>query len=299
MRIAALCIGMCLAMAANASLELRQFRMGNRTRSYSIYLPDTTPTTGLPVVLAFHGGGGSGAQMASLTGFHRVAELESFIVIYPDGIAGNWNDGREAHVSEAHKQGIDDPAFIDVILEQVSRERGVNRKQIYATGISNGAIFCHYLAMKRPGLLTAIAPICGGIPVQHESAMRSATATSVLAIQGMNDPLVPFAGGMVGKNRGAVLHTDKAMELWRSAGRCLDDAKEEEIVDRFTGDGCKATRTTWYGKKHDVSLIKVFGGGHTWPGGVQYAKEELIGKTCQDFVATEVIWGFFRNHPSR
>ncbi len=38
------------------------------------------------------------------------------------------------------------------------------------------------------------------------------------------------------------------------------------------------------------------GGGHTWPGGEQYAPELVVGETCRDFDANEVIWDFFSRH---
>jgi polyhydroxybutyrate depolymerase len=45
-----------------------------------------------------------------------------------------------------------------------------------------------------------------------------------------------------------------------------------------------------------VILIRLEGGGHTWPGGLQYLPERLIGGVCRDFDATELIWTFFRRH---
>jgi polyhydroxybutyrate depolymerase len=45
-----------------------------------------------------------------------------------------------------------------------------------------------------------------------------------------------------------------------------------------------------------VILIRLEGGGHTWPGGSQYLPERLIGPVCRDFDGTELIWAFFRRH---
>ena len=46
----------------------------------------------------------------------------------------------------------------------------------------------------------------------------------------------------------------------------------------------------------EVILYTVDGGGHTWPGGVQYLPARIIGKTCRDLDANEVIWSFFKKH---
>ncbi|MCX6008557.1 MAG: hypothetical protein NTW48_00675 [Chloroflexi bacterium] len=47
----------------------------------------------------------------------------------------------------------------------------------------------------------------------------------------------------------------------------------------------------------EVVLYAIEGGGHTWPGGLQYLPELVIGKTSREFNASEVIWQFFKEHP--
>jgi len=45
----------------------------------------------------------------------------------------------------------------------------------------------------------------------------------------------------------------------------------------------------------EVVLYAVEGGGHTWPGGIQYLPEFVIDKTSREFNVSEVIWEFFKN----
>lgn len=47
----------------------------------------------------------------------------------------------------------------------------------------------------------------------------------------------------------------------------------------------------------EVVLDRIEGGGHTWPNGMQYLPERLIGRVCRDINRTEVTWEFFRSHP--
>ena len=47
----------------------------------------------------------------------------------------------------------------------------------------------------------------------------------------------------------------------------------------------------------EVVLVRLDGGGHTWPGAAQYLPARLIGRVCRDFDATRVIWEFFKAHP--
>ena len=43
-----------------------------------------------------------------------------------------------------------------------------------------------------------------------------------------------------------------------------------------------------------VILYTIDGGGHTWPGGLQYLPERIIGKTSKDLDANQLIWDFFK-----
>ena len=48
----------------------------------------------LPAVLAFHGGGSNARQMEQYTRFNDLAAKAGFLVVYPEAVDGNWNDGR-------------------------------------------------------------------------------------------------------------------------------------------------------------------------------------------------------------
>ena len=64
-------------------------------RRYRIFVPSQLRAPA-PLVLVFHGGGGNSAQMERYTRFDEPAEKEGFVVVYPESIGGNWNDGRGA-----------------------------------------------------------------------------------------------------------------------------------------------------------------------------------------------------------
>ena len=60
-------------------------------------------------------------------------------------------------------------------------------------------------------------------------------------------------------------------------------------------DGTVIRRVTYSGCKAGASVVSytVEGGGHTWPGGKQYAPALMIGKTSHNLDASEVLWEFF------
>src|SRR5690349_2345966 len=64
----------------------------NAERHVRIKIPESydadVPT---PLVFVLHGAGGTGAGIASWSGFDDLAEEEGFIAVYPDGINHGWN----------------------------------------------------------------------------------------------------------------------------------------------------------------------------------------------------------------
>lgn len=68
---------------AGSRSVVHSLEYGGLTRTYRIYLPASYDNTKrYPLVLALHGGGGSGGKMEELTrsGFNALAERERFVV---------------------------------------------------------------------------------------------------------------------------------------------------------------------------------------------------------------------------
>src|SRR6185503_2395955 len=78
----------------------------------------------------------------------------------------SWSPSRTASAttgttdarSRAHRDHVDDVAFVAALLDAVPRHHAIDPRRVYATGISNGGIFAHYLAAHLAGRLAAIAP---------------------------------------------------------------------------------------------------------------------------------------------
>jgi polyhydroxybutyrate depolymerase len=276
---------------------------GGLERTYTVHISssyDKTTPTALLIVL--HGGGGSGQGMNALTHFNTIADREKFIVVYPDGYENNWNDGRDVQRYYAQKQNIDDVGFISALIDHLSQEFNVDAKRIYVTGISNGAMMSNRLGCELAQKLAAIAPVAGSIPVNIAPTCAPSRPLSVLIINGTEDPLVPWAGGEVHLGPlefGEVLSVENTVKFWVTNDKCASPPIVTQLPDKDPSDGT-TVRTETYGGCQDnteVVLYAVEGGGHTWPGGLQYAPEWRIGRTSRDFDASEVIWQFFKEHP--
>jgi polyhydroxybutyrate depolymerase len=269
-------------------------------RTYRLFVPDELKdSSSVPLVLVFHGGGGTGWGTERLTGFSDLAEKELFIVAYPNGVGRSWNDGRDTTVSRAHRDHIDDVHFVAAMIDAISKKYRIDPKRIYATGISNGAIFSHYLGANLATRIAAIAPVVGGIAEPFDGRFKPEQPVSVLILQGTDDPLVPFDGGEVaGGKRGRIISTADTVKKWTQRDGCGPAPEIAKIIDSDPDDGCEAERSTWSSCRDgtDVTLYTLRGAGHTWPGGAQYLPQRFIGKVCRDIDATQVIWDFFKHH---
>ncbi len=72
--------------------EIGQLSDQGQSRTYYLYTPKSyNPNRPMPLVLVFHGHGGSGRSIADVTRFNALAEQKGFIVVYPDGINQEWS----------------------------------------------------------------------------------------------------------------------------------------------------------------------------------------------------------------
>ena len=182
----------------------------------------------------------------------------------------------------------------------------MDTKRVFSTGISNGGFFSIYLALKLSDKILAVAPVTANIPENLKDSYKPVYPVSLLLINGTNDPLVKYDGGPVGfrdedGGRGSSLSTGKTIEIWLSNNNCPNTVTEEKVDDTNKKDGCSAVKYTYAScaDNSEVILVKITGGGHTWPGASQYLPKFIVGTVCRDFNATEMIWDFFKNIPNR
>lgn len=280
-----------LAAQGSRAEQRRTLEVAGSGRSYLLYLPPSQqPGRPLPLVLVFHGAGGRAGAIARHTGFSRLAEREGFVVAYPEGVGRRWNDGRGIGGAAS------DVAFVRALVDTLEREVGIDRRRVYATGISNGAMFAYRLACDLPGVLAAIAPVAGAVPAAVAENCAGATPVAVVAFQGTADRAVPYEGGSVAGRGGAVLSAEGSADFWARINNCPGPPAAEPPMDTVT-DGTRLRRTSHSGCRDDraVVLYTIEGGGHTWPGGPGVARR--VGRSSREIDATGAIWDFFRRHP--
>jgi polyhydroxybutyrate depolymerase len=253
------------------------------------------------LVLALHGGGGTDARMVQLTGggFNTLADRDGFLVAYPDGLEKHWNDGRAGVSWRAHRDGVDDVGFLAALIARLAGEWPVDARRVYVTGASNGGMMAIRLGCELADKIAAIAPVIGAMPAALAPRCAPSAPLSVLFMNGVQDPLVPWQGGEVRlgrKNFGTVLSVAESVKFWATHNRCAVAPVVTDQPDRDPRDGTRVRREFYESCRDgtEVVLYAIEGGGHTWPGGYQYRPERVIGKGSRDIDGAEAIWNFFR-----
>jgi polyhydroxybutyrate depolymerase len=144
-----------------------------------------------PLVVAFHGHGGRTRSTSVRMHIHTL--WPQAIVVYPQGLntptphdpAGT----RPGWQGSAGDLGDRDLRFFDAIVATMRRSYGVDRRRIYATGFSNGAVFSLLLWAQRPQTIAAIGEVAGRL----DPSETLTTARALVAIAGRSDTVAPFA----------------------------------------------------------------------------------------------------------
>ena len=267
-------------------------------RNFQLHVPERR-SAAAPLVVAFHGGMATGGAMRKLTNLDARANREGWMVAYPDATRGHWNDGRGSAEIPEQRDGVDDVGWFSRLVDHLVETAGADRDRVYVTGFSNGGMFCHRLAVERPHMVAAVAAVAGPMP-EPLLDPGPTRPVPVLVVHGTDDPVVPYGGGPVqgDPRRGRVAPVEETAARWRAVNRCAPTPTVTELPHRDPADRTRVRLTTWEpeaaGEGADVVLVMVDGGGHTWPGGLQYQPQSAIGATAGDVHASDLIADFFR-----
>lgn len=263
--------------------------VGNVERTFSTYVPAGLGAGPVPMVVMLHGGFGSARQAESAYGWDAMADAHRFIVVYPNGIGRSWNAG--TCCGPAMKRNVDDVAFITQVVASVERRHPIDRKRVFVTGMSNGAMMAERLACETT-VFAAVASVAGAQMVPCDAP----SPVSMLHIHGLADHNVPFDGSQ-GTGRATVpVHppVTRTIDAWRRIDGCSAPVVTVEGVVTRSVSTCENGR--------GVELVTVAGAGHQWPGSKKSrpiaAKALGIDQPSTAMNATDEIWSFFEAHPA-
>jgi methanethiol S-methyltransferase len=277
--------------AAEAELSLE---VDGRQRRAMIVIPEgLTPEA--PLVLAYHGSGGSPERFRRFLGgeLERLAGSDGFVLAYPEAFGGRWHECRAEAPSAARRLGVDDVAFSRALIGELVRAYGIDRTRVYAVGFSGGGHMAYRMALEAPDAVAGVAVIAANLV--HESQLgcfRAGDLPPLSLVVGTADLINPYRGGQAISPTGVPLgrvRSAEASALYFARGTGRAPRKETDVQP---DTGTALERTTWYDGACPVArLHTVRGGGHTVPGPASRFPR-VLGKTDPAFPAVAAALDF-------
>ena len=249
---------------------------GRRTRSYWLHVPASyRPGRPVPLVLAFHGAGGTGSGMQAQTRLSALADQRGFLVAYPQGLALPGSAGRVGWAASGPRdpaaRGVDDGLFVSDLLTVIQAGYCVDPDRIAAAGFSNGAGLVGYLACVLAGRISAFAVVEGEF-FEIPGGCRPAHPASILDVHVVTDPVAPYAGVPA---RGSPDYFAPAVPAWLQSWARRDGCRGAPVTFVRSAAGA-GERWSGCDDATAVTGYRLAAGGHSWPaalGGIPGTQE--------------------------
>lgn len=271
-------------------------------RSYRTYVPKDLPK-GAPLVLVMHGSGEGPQNIRVGTGyaFERLADQHGFALVYPKAYASDWNDCSRIGDKELNGARGDDVGFLAALVDKTVAELKLDPTRVFATGVSNGGSMAMRLALEQPSRYKAVAAVVANVPAPENFQCQPAApkATSVMIMNGTEDPLVPYAGGEINLlglfYQGGPIISSRASAQYFADWAQLSGAPQTS--ERTFSEGVRVEQNRWsQDGKAEVELVSIHGGGHGLP--QPYAQRpRLLGPSPMEPNGPAMIWAFFARQP--
>ena len=248
--------------------QVKKLAFGGLERDYRVHVSArASAETAQPIVLAFHGRGGRGADFETSSGLLPVSDREGFLLVSPDGTGTprGWGAG-----ASMPSWPVDDTAFVGSLLDRLEADFCVDTTRIYAVGHSNGGFLASRIGCALGDRIAAIVPVAG-ISLPAEPCHG---AVAVLTFHGTADDVVPFNGGPVRKVY-TYAGVRSVLSAWSALARCSGAPVLQRISARVVRENQQSCVLP-------VSLVQITGGGHEWP-------------TDRDVKVAETIWTFLKD----
>ena len=218
------------------------FQSEGQARSAVLHLPGAAGGRALALLVAFHGWGSNGSRFEHETGLDALADRQGFAVLYPSSEGTHWQiSGPPTDVT-----------FVTAVLARVEALACIDRRRVYATGVSNGAGMVARLACEASLQFAGVVPVAGRYPPVSCEPSR---AVSLLEIHGADDTVAPYSG--MGAEGGLAALTFAA--AWAARDGCAQQPAMAAFAPhatlyRWNGceDGARIEQLTLYGVGHGL-----------------------------------------------
>ena len=198
----------------------------------------------LPLIIAFHGFGGSASAFREATNLDELGQREGVLIAYPQGVergkgGTEWNpynpDG--AYISS------NDHLYTEGVIQDIARDFVITTT--LAVGYSNGGMMAYGLLCHQRVALDGIGAISA--TMLADQGCSQPEQIPILVIHGTNDGVLPFDGAAL------IQSTRSVVDFWRDAYGLLDPPQIDTPTAGITRED--------YGA---INLYIVERGEHDW-----------------------------------
>jgi len=229
-------------------------------RPVTVNLPDSLANPA-PLLILLHSASTSGVHQENYMHFGPVAKKSGLIYIAPDGMTNPegkrfWNASKSC--CNRYKQEVDDVAYINSLIDEISKKTPIDPKRIYLVGHSNGAFMSFTFACKT-NKVAAIVAIAGAMDT--ESDCTPSTPVSLLNIHGTADKTIKVTGGVM--NNFPYTSATKTVKTIASVNKCSNPATSKKDFEP-TIKGTETTVINYACNTHThLQFWKIANGSHS------------------------------------
>lgn len=250
--------------------QLEKLTVDGKERTMLVYAPKGLPKKDAPLVISLHGFRQDAFFQRGQSHWNDCADENKFVVVYPNAIDTWWDVG-----------GMRDVKFIEAVIEEMAKRYKIDRKRIYVTGFSLGAMMTYQCMEHLSTTVAAFGPVSG---VRFDNRPpKSDKPVSFLHVHGTGDNVFWWKGDLK-HPAGGYPSIPEYVEKWAKHQK-LDLKTEKKNYPR---NDSRASLTTWkkLGSKVEIGLLALEDKGH-------WHSED----PAHSASTTSELWSFFKRHP--
>lgn len=276
-------------------------------RTFDLYVPAGLRGRGpVPLLVALHGCAQTARDFAAAARWDELADRHGFVLLLPEQtVTRNAQRCWRWFETDHQLRGRGEPAIIAGMVGQVAGGRSpvIDRKRIYAAGLSAGAAMSVTLGAQYPDVFAAVAAHSGPVP-GSATGPRQALA-GMQALTPLPAPVpgsAPWAPLMVLQGTAdrtvSPRNAERLAEQWLAQADGGAGLRRRDVDKRSVGRGSARTPrphhvSRWYrGRRRVLEVWEIAGLGHAWSGGANGGSfSDPRGPR-----ASTAIWDFLAGH---